>query len=54
MDLHHNAGYQSVGGPEEKRFDGSRWGSGSDGHLYDFAKRFDTILMIIVFLNLWI
>merc|ERR1719339_370865 len=24
---------------EEKRFDSSRWGSGSDGHLYDFVKR---------------
>ena len=22
-----------------KRFDASRWGGGSDGHLYDFAKR---------------
>ena len=22
-----------------KRFDSSRWGGGSDGHLYDFAKR---------------
>ena len=25
---------------DDKRFDASRWGSGSDGHLYDFAKRF--------------
>ena len=35
---------QSGGGsPEEKRFDASRWGSGSDGHLYDFAKRFSSL-----------
>ena len=33
-------GDQSGGTPEEKRFDASRWGSASDGHLYDFAKRF--------------
>ena len=25
--------------PKIKRFDSSRWGGGSDGHLYDFAKR---------------
>ena len=40
IDLDQNLGDQSVGtAPEEKRFDASRWGSGSDGHLYDFAKR---------------
>ena len=37
---YHNLGDQSGVAPEEKRFDSSRWGSGSDGHLYDFAKRF--------------
>ena len=32
-----------------KRFDASRWGGGSDGHLYDFAKRCKVLIQQNIF-----